>query len=181
MGEVERLAQEYRDAVQEARALFEGNAARALARRPAPNKWSAAECLEHLNITSRAHLGVLRPAFEELRKLPHAQDGKSYRMELAARLLKKWLEPPSRLGLPAPPGFVPPVDCDPEVVCADFAKLQDELLALLKDAQGLPLDRVKIPSPFAQKVKYNVWSALVLLVAHQRRHLWQARRAVQSG
>jgi hypothetical protein len=42
---------------------------------------------------------------------------------------------------------------------------------------GLDLASRMVPSPVSRHVRYSVLSAFHVLVAHQRRHLWQARRA----
>ena len=34
--------------------------------------------------------------------------------------------------------------------------------------------------PFDSRVKYNVYSAFLIVAAHQRRHLWQAEQAIDS-
>ena len=62
----------------------------------------------------------------------------------------------------------------------EFASLQSKLSELLNAARGLDLGKVKIISPFDKRVKYNVFSAFRILVAHQRRHLWQAEQAVAA-
>ena len=51
-----------------------------------------------------------------------------------------------------------------------------ELLALAREADGLPIDRVKIASPFNTRLRYNVFSAFSILPRHQHRHLWQAEQ-----
>ena len=35
-------------------------------------------------------------------------------------------------------------------------------------------------SPFDKRVKYNMYSAFRILIAHERRHLWQAEQAVDT-
>jgi DinB superfamily len=67
---------------------------------------------------------------------------------------------------------VPPTD---EVLPA-FLACQDEVLQVIAAAKGLPLDRMKITSPFDHRVRYSVWSSFCANAAHQRRHLWQAER-----
>ena len=61
-----------------------------------------------------------------------------------------------------------------------FLVCQDELLALLSEARGLALDRIKISSPFQEKMRYSVWSNFVVGAAHHRRHLWQAERVADA-
>ena len=42
-------------------------------------------------------------------------------------------------------------------------------------------DKVKLVSPFNARLKYNALAAFRILAAHQRRHLWQAERALESA
>src|SRR5881628_3041589 len=49
-------------------------------RRPAPNAWSAVECVEHLNLTSRAYLPLLRSALTEARDL-RADSARRYKRD----------------------------------------------------------------------------------------------------
>jgi hypothetical protein len=62
----------------------------------------------------------------------------------------------------------------------EFASLQQKLAELIQAARDIDLTRVKIISPFDKRVKYNVFSAFRILVAHERRHLWQAEQAVAA-
>ncbi len=47
----------------------------------------------------------------------------------------------------------------------------------IQEREGLALDQYLIASPFAKNMRYNLYSALVLIAVHERRHLWQAERA----
>lgn len=47
-------------------------------------------------------------------------------------------------------------------------------------AVSLPLDRIKIASPFDRRFKYNLFSFFHILLAHERRHLWQAERVKEA-
>lgn len=70
--------------------------------------------------------------------------------------------------------FVPSALGSMDAILREFDASQDDLTALLGRAAGVALDRVKIVSPFDGRVRYNAWSALRILAAHQRRHLWLA-------
>ena len=60
---------------------------------------------------------------------------------------------------------------------AEFDRLQAEQIALTRASEGLPIDRVKMSSPFNASVRYSILSALSILPRHQHRHLWQAEQA----
>jgi hypothetical protein len=61
--------------------------------------WSAAECVEYLNITNRAYVPRLDEGLHELETKRVARADPTA-MNFNARLLARWLEPPSRLKLP---------------------------------------------------------------------------------
>src|SRR5260370_655648 len=99
---------------------------------------------------------------------------------LHAHLLKYWLELPSRLRLPTSAPFQPMAVRDPAEAVEEFQAIGKALEEKLNSARELALDRVKLVSPFAEKMKYNAYSAFVLIAAHNRRHLWQAELALRS-
>lgn len=140
-------------------------------RRPAPERWSAGEHVVHLTLTTRAFLPLLEEAVN------HAPAGQGpYRRDLVGWMLGRLTEPPVRLRVKTMAAFVPSADVPRETALRDFDASQDELAALLRKAAGRALDRVKVASPFDARVRYNVWSTLRILPAHQRRHLWLAEK-----
>jgi hypothetical protein len=60
---------------------------------------------------------------------------------------------------------------------AEFDRLQEEQMELLRLADGLPIQRIKVSSPFNARVRYNTFAALGILPNHQHRHLLQAEQA----
>jgi hypothetical protein len=65
-------------------------------------------------------------------------------------------------------------------VAAEFQSLVEQIARHLRSGDGLALDQIQIHSPFAENMKYNLYSALVIIPAHNRRHLCQADRALQG-
>jgi hypothetical protein len=177
MAQTDDLVRELKDAVERARALERRGSAGDLARRPAPGKWSAAECVEHLNLATRAYLPKLQAAFAELRDKGLRSPG-PYGMEIGARLLLWAMEPPVRFRFPTTAPFRPGIAIKAENVIGEFALLQERLVDLIEKARGLALDRARVVSPFSARMKYNAYAACVLIASHQRRHLWQAERAL---
>jgi hypothetical protein len=72
--------------------------------------------------------------------------------------------------------FVPRADRTVAELVSEFERLQAEQVAVTRQADGLPIDRVKIASPFNTRLRYNLFSALSILPRHQHRHLWQAEQ-----
>jgi hypothetical protein len=72
--------------------------------------------------------------------------------------------------------FVPKGGGTAEQVAAEFARLQAELRACVREADGLPIAGVRVVSPFAARVRYPLYAAFGIIAQHQHRHLAQAER-----
>ncbi len=152
-------------------------------RHPAPDAWSAADCVEHLNLTSRAYVPLLRNAIAEARSLRKEHSG-SYSMDFAGRLLAFMMRPMKHIGkfklgrVKTTGPFTPRGGQTREQLLSDFVRLQSDLIGLVRSADGLPIDDVKIQSPFG-KMRYNAYAALEIVAQHEHRHLQQAEEATR--
>lgn len=145
--------------------------------RPAPADWSVSECLVHLNLTSRAFVPLLERAIAEARSgTPSAAP--SYRMDAVGRLV--WLLTALRIPINTSDPFVPPAGQPRDAVLAEFDELQEKVIGCVRAADGLPLGRIRVVSPFDARLRYNLYSAFRLVPAHQRLHLRQAQQALRT-
>ncbi|MFW6192910.1 MAG: DinB family protein, partial [Gemmatimonadota bacterium] len=171
-----------RSAGEEADELASGLTPDELWWRPAHDRWSVGECLDHLVRTGEAYLGVMNDAVEEGRR-DGLLDGGSYRPGLLGRWLPRMLEPPPRLKIRAPRSIRPrrpaaggpeqSPDADP---LREFLALRDRLGERLQAADGLDLGGIRVASPFISFLRFDLGSAFRIVAAHERRHLWQARQ-----
>jgi hypothetical protein len=175
--QIDSLLHQLRENLRQAALMFESHTTGQLQHRPGQGRWSAAECMAHLNLSNRAYLPLLDSAIEQLRE-KNVLGGGPFHLNWNARLLKYWLEPPSRLRLPTSAPFQPMAVKDPAAALEEFQVIDRALEERLNSARGLALDGAKIVSPFAESVKYNAYSAFALIMAHNRRHLWQAEQAL---
>jgi DinB superfamily len=174
--ELAEIKQQLLDARERARRLAESIDATHWGRRPGDDRWSIAECLVHLNVTSERFIPLIDDATRELRDRGLLATGQA-RRDLIGWLLCWHLEPPSRIRTDTPPTFMPQSAEPMADVLERFDYLQRELAVRLERASGLALERVKMISPFDARVKYNLYSAFTIILAHQRRHLFQAEQA----
>lgn len=175
----DRVESEIAAATDRARSLVDGTPARLFTVRPSLTQWSAAECLAHLSVSSEMFLPILRRSLDDARSR-HLTAAGDPRMDVFGRILRWFLEPPVRSRVKTTAAFVPKSIRAKSEALAEFAALQTQLTDVLRSAHGLPIGRLKIVSPFDSRVKYNVYSAFLILTAHQRRHLWQAEQAVAA-
>jgi hypothetical protein len=172
--QLREIEDEFRSAGERLHRLAERVPAERWSERPAPGSWSVAECVEHLNLTSRAVLPRVREAVEQLRREGGAAPAR-FRRGFLGWLIWRASQPTTRMKSKTGPEFDPPSTPPPAELVAEFDRLQEEQLAVLRSADGLPLQRVKVASPFGP-ISYNAFAALSILSVHQLRHLLQAER-----
>jgi len=174
------LVRELDATTQRATRLVESHDDRAFSAKPGPTAWSACEAIAHLTISNKHVVAEINRALDagDATVVPDTQ---RYRMDLIGTMLRWSLEPPYRIKAPTAPGFVPAGASDRRVVLADFLQQQRAVAEVMTRAQDRNLSAIKITSPFNSKVRYNVFAALRVITTHNRRHLWQAERALATA
>lgn len=174
---LERRLEELRAIRRDAASLTDGLSAAQLAWSPAPGRWSMAEAVAHLNRTGRLYLDALAHALTDARARGMTDRG-DWKPTFVGGMMTRSMEPPPRIRLPAPRVFRPAegekaLDGPREV--ATWRELHVEMEERIREAAGLDLRRAKVTSPASRWMKMNAGDALSLLLAHERRHLWQMR------
>ena len=141
--------------------------------RPAAGKWSISECLAHLNAVNGIDLPELRAEIVRARQNGVTGSG-PFRYGFLSRKFIAYMEPPPKLRVPAPKQYRPQPNLSKDKVVPEFLSIHDILIQLIRDANGLDLARVKVPSPMSKAIKFSLGQRFALLTAHDRRHLWQA-------
>lgn len=142
---------------------------------PEPGRWSIAECLAHLNLTAARFLPAIDAAVADGRARGLVGGG-PFSYGLLERLFIRAMEPPPRLRVRAPRYFQPAAVQSRDRVLGEFLEWQDRIAAMIQRADGLDLARVRHRSPVAPIFRYSLGTSFAALLAHERRHLWQARQ-----
>ena len=159
--------------------LAAGKTPEALNWRPEGNRWSIAECIEHLNLTA----DMLLP---EVDKSITAGAPAAAGTEGVARhsMLFKWLlpviEPPPKRRFKAPRASRPRPHLDAERVIERFTKVQDEVVERLERSRGINLTQTKVRHPGTPLMRFRLGEIFVTIAAHERRHLWQAEQVTKT-
>jgi hypothetical protein len=177
--QLEAIGRELESATVRADVLAERWSEQDWKKRPSEGEWSAVECLAHLNLTSRSYLPLLDEALDRAGKQKGGMPGR-VRRDLIGWLIWKSVRPEAKMKAKTSPQFVPHADEPVARVQADFDELQAALLERLRAADGLPLHRIKVASPFSDRVRYSLFSGFSILAAHEHRHLDQAERALAA-
>ncbi|HEV3317419.1 MAG TPA: DinB family protein [Candidatus Angelobacter sp.] len=175
----EKVNQDLEDIRRQTRKLINGLSPEQLTRRPDPGKWSIAECLVHLNLTATNFQKLIGSAIRRGKADKIVGQG-PFKAGGVGRLLIWIAEPPPKFKIKAPAKILPPANIgDPSVVIAEFLRAQDEWARLVREADGLDLNKIKAKTGFPGLPPMRLGATIPWMMAHQRRHLLQAEEVKQ--
>jgi hypothetical protein len=144
--------------------------------RPAPEKWSVAQCMDHVNNATGLLLPRLNHAIEHARRKGITSSGPFHYGFLGRHFLKS-LAPVGAKPLNAPKKFVPSESSlDIATVRGSFAAIHKGFRDAVVASAGIDLARVRVTSPalFILRLQLGIW--LLATASHVERHLHQAER-----
>ena len=140
---------------------------------PTPGRWSIGQCVEHLNLTTERYLPVIQQAESDARARGLLRPG-----PFSLGVIERWflgvMEPPPRRRVRTRRAFIAAAQLDPQATMERFRTLNGRFGECIRQADGIDLKAVKVKSQFGP-VSWTMNGTFLLLLAHQRRHLWQAR------
>lgn len=147
-------------------------------RRADPARWSMGECVAHLNLTAEAYLPLVSRGIEQAARLVGEAPAR-FRRDPTGWLLWRMAGPPVRHRVRTTAPFIPAGSEPRAPTLARFDRLQAEQVRCVRQADGLPLEPIRITSPFDPRLRYNLYSCLTILPRHQQRHIWQAEQVLE--
>lgn len=143
--------------------------------RPAAQRWSIAQCLDHVCIVTAAVLPGLEAAVADARASGATAPG-PFRYGWLGRWFLASQTPGSRRGARTPGVYSPAAtEIDAAAVWARFEAVQARFGAVIEAADGVDLARVSVPSPALALLRLPIGIWLLALPQHTLRHLAQAQ------
>lgn len=148
--------------------------------RPDPGSWSVGQCLDHLLTANREMFQAMDRALDDRRprtvwqRLPLVPS-------LLGRLLIRSQTPSGTRKFKAPAKAAPAGSVLDRGIVTRFVDGQRDAKVRLQAVAGRDPARTIMVSPFAAFIPYNVLDGWRLLVAHEHRHLAQARRVIATS
>lgn len=143
------------------------------------DSWSIAECLDHLAIANWVYLlamedGASRARANRQMRTKPANPG------FVGWLFVKSLEPPVGRRLGAPRAILPVAAVRLSDAFTSFIASQQKVREFLRANAGLELAEARFKNPFVRGIRFSLATGLHVIAAHERRHLWQARKIRES-
>lgn len=147
--------------------------------RPSATEWSIAQCLDHLALSNRMYSEALHRAIEQARQEP-VSASIPLRPGVFGRTFIRALEPPPKRKMKAPKKIVPIDWMDKDEVLQRFLESEEAMRAVIRDGARFDLNRIRFKNPFFWFLRFTVGTGLLIIAAHNRRHLWQAQAALDN-
>ncbi|RYY19188.1 MAG: DinB family protein [Cytophagaceae bacterium] len=153
-----------------------------LNRRPTYDRWSVAQCLEHLNILS----GYYLPAIKTRLKLAQAKGSAAGASVSSGWLGRRFTNTIRQLGDAAdlfnvPKQYAPTGVRLSGTVVEAFNRQLDELLRLLLLARQVDAGAVRVPNPLRPWLKLRLTDVLEMLIVSYQRYVQQAEQALATN
>ena len=171
-----------RDAKQvadDARASFGDLSPSQLNWKPSAERWSIAQCFEHLIASNKGYLPIIESVRTGKRQTRFVERLPVW-PGLAGKLLIKSLDPASTRKLKAPKNFQPAQSAISPTIIDDFVAQQEQVIAGMRSTSHLDLEKIVITSPALSFVAYSLLDGYRIIVTHEKRHLQQAQRVTQE-
>ncbi len=147
--------------------------------KPGENKWCAAECLEHLNTTNKGYIDNAKKKLTEIEK--SEVENKNYKPRFLMGLFINMMKPDSKMKFKAPSKLQQSYEGNPSKTIETFTQIQNEYMDLANKSLRYDLKKTKIVSPVSSLLKFELGEMFLAMVEHQKRHLAQAERALNSA
>jgi hypothetical protein len=146
---------------------------------PRTGGWSVGYCIEHLVLTGNEFVAKWDAALKRARANGY-HDTTSFRYPWWQRAVLKATAPPYRLKTKTAQSFLPCSRRSMQETVRRFRAMHQEFAKCLESSRRVNTEGTKIQSPFASWIWYPLGFSFDLALAHERRHLWQARQVQQA-
>lgn len=148
-----------------------------------PEKWSANQCIAHLNEYGRYYIPVIEKAIDEAiaqsqKPADHFTAGWLGNYFTNMMLTDAKGVPTKKMS--APKDYSPQKNEDSYGVIAEFIEQQEKMLQLLRKAKRVNMNKIRIPISIAKFIRLKLGDTFLFNVAHNYRHILQAERALSA-
>lgn len=147
---------------------------------PAEGSWTVLQALEHLNMYNRYYLPEIERKVAIIPKewnawfVPGMLGDYFTRMMLPSNIAEV------KNKMKTPKGYRPELVLNADAVLQEFITHQHKLLKLLETARKRNMNEIKIATSLSKLVKLKLGDTFRFLIAHEQRHMVQARNALKA-
>lgn len=143
-------------------------------------KWSVAQCFDHLISANEAYF----PAFDKVlsgEKKDTFWETLPWLPSFWGKLVLKAVAPETERKRKNPKIFNPSNSNVDEGIIPRFVGQQDDLVRYMEATQDMDLQKITISSPVSNLITYSLLDAYRIIVNHEKRHFLQALKVLETN
>ena len=142
--------------------------------------WSVAQTLEHLNLYNRHYLPIIEKSMVHITKDLSAWFVPGFWGNYFTRMISPTNVYEIKNKMKTGKAFIPSKGENVDAVFSEFLQHQNKYLHILEVARRRNLKNIRIPVSISRFIRLKLGDILRFLVAHQQRHMIQARNALKA-
>ena len=147
--------------------------------KPAADTWSVGQCFDHLLTSNSEYFPIFDRVLQGQSKTNTFWERLPGLPRFWGQMLIKSVSPDAARKQKAPKIFAPTTSAVDAGIIPRFIDQQERVISYLNTITAVDADRIIITSPVARVITYSLLDACRVIVAHEQRHMLQARRVTQ--
>ena len=143
------------------------------------HSWSVAQCIEHLTVTNSLYVTAIRQAVDDAERHRMAPST-TVKLGLWARFFVWNMEPPPKLKLRARAQITSNPKRTRGELWLAFTHAEERVRRLMIESAGIDVNRTRFANPLLPGTRFSIGVGFMIVLAHNRRHLWQAQRVCEA-
>ena len=152
-----------------------------LSRKPSEDKWSIRACFQHLNLTLEVYVSQMLDVIKDPDKYPQTED--EFTLGFMGRMGVRAMQPKEGEKISYKMKtfkVLDPERSNPgDNAVGVFLDHQEDLLRVIDGLEHMSLSKPKITTVIGPLFKMSIGDALHFMIAHNQRHILQARKVLQ--
>jgi len=147
--------------------------------KPSPDKWSVGQCFDHLIVSNAEYFPIFDRVLQGAKTTNTIWESLPGLPRLWGQMLIKAVSPDGARKQKAPKILAPTTSAVDAGIITRFIDQQERVVSYLNTITAVDADTIIITSPVARVITYSLLDACRVIVAHEQRHILQARRLMQ--
>jgi hypothetical protein len=147
--------------------------------KPAADKWSVGQCFDHLITANGEYFPIFDRVLQGQKTTNTIWESLPGLPRIWGQMLIKSVSPDATRKQKAPKIFTPTASTVDAGIISRFIDQQERVVSYLNTMTAVDAGRIIITSPVARVITYSLLDACRVIVAHEQRHILQARRVTE--
>lgn len=147
--------------------------------KPNAGEWSVGQCFDHVIIANGEYFPIFDKVLQGQKTAATVWERLPLLPRLWGRMLIKSVSPDAARKQRAPKILVPTTSAVDAGIITRFVDQQERVVSYLNTMTAVDAEKIIITSPVVRVITYSLLDACRVIVAHEQRHILQAKRVTQ--